>query len=336
MRIPNWEFWPMNLAIVPTILMWLVFSIRARSLFFFSTVNPAMESGAGGMMGEEKNQIMECLPPAYLPVTAFVPVGRPWNEIQAQLNQLGLSYPLIAKPNVGERGLRVLKAEDEEALRQYHENSHWDYLIQEFVDFPLEISVFYHRFPGQGRGAITSLCFKEYLSVSGNGRSSVRSLMENNIRSRLQIERLAREKPALLDSVPAAGERVLLEPIGNHSRGTKFLNANHLIDDELTAAFDRISNDMQGMYYGRFDIKCESWERLKAAEGFKILEYNGAAAEPAHIFDPSVPIWKKYRDTYLHWAIMYRIYRAQRQNGIRPIRWRQAREIWRRYYATIS
>lgn len=324
----------MYIAIIPTVLFWLWFALRARRLFFFSAVNPSIESG--GMMGESKINIMRHLPEEYLPVTVFVPKGTSWEETLAAVKARDLSYPLIAKPNVGERGFRVVKIENEALLKEYHASSPWDFLIQEFVGLPLEVSIMYHRFPGSVQGAVTSICLKEYLHVTGNGHATVRDLMESDTRAGLQVARFEVEFPALLKKIPAAGERLLLEPIGNHCRGTKFMDGNHLIDPELTAVFDRISQEMEGIYYGRFDMKCQSVEEIGRGKGFKILEFNGVAGDPAHIYDPGIPIWKKYRDIYRHWEIMYRIYLVQRNNGVEAMDLKTARRTWRSYWKYLK
>jgi hypothetical protein len=326
-----WEYWPMELAVVPTVFIWLWFSLRARSLFFFSAVNPTIETG--GMMGERKNRIMQQLPQQHLPKTVFVQRGDSWERVQAELARQGLSFPLIAKPNVGERGFEVRKLENAEELQGYFDRHDMDFLIQEFVALPVEISVLYHRFPGQNRGAITSVCLKEFLSVRGDGRSSIRELMARAPRANLQLPRFKKEKPGLLAQAPAAGEQVLLEPIGNHCRGTAFLSGNHHIDPELTAVFDRISREMNGIHYGRFDMKCSSIDELRQGKGFSILEYNGVSSDPAHIYDPAIPVWEKYRDIYRHWAIIYQIYRQQRTRGYRPMTWPEALAAWKDYRA---
>ena len=125
-------------------------------------------------------------------------------------------------------------------------------------------------------------------------------------------------------------ERLELEPIGNHSRGTTFLNGNHFINEKLEAIFDEISNQMKGIHYGRFDMKCASSEAVQNGH-FKVLEYNGVAAEPAHIYDPAYPIWKKYRDIYRHWKIIYNIYKIQRLQGIKPDRFADFKKSWAVY-----
>ena len=116
------------------------------------------------MFGESKINIMQHLPEDLLPNTVFVKKGTSWETVRTAVDQKGLSYPLIAKPNVGERGFQVLKVEEEEMLQEYHGRNDMDFLIQEFVDLPVEVSILYHRFPDQQRGAITSICLKKFFA----------------------------------------------------------------------------------------------------------------------------------------------------------------------------
>ena len=61
-----------------------------------------------------------------------------------------------------------------------------------------------------------------------------------------------------INRIPINIEKVLLEPIGNHCRGTRFINFNHVINEDLNTAFDKISLPIKGFYYGRFDLKAKT------------------------------------------------------------------------------
>lgn len=313
--------WLTNL---PVVFIWLWHALRARHLFFFTTANPTIPTG--GVLGESKRAILEAIPERYLPRTAYVRAGTPPDVLRRQLDEAGITFPAVAKPDVGERGWQVAKVHDADELLRYHQRMAADYLVQAFVDWPEEYAILYWRMPGARHGQITSVCIKKHLSVKGDGRRSVAELMAAEPRASLQLERMQRAQPELMRYVPAAGEEVLVEPIGNHCRGTMFLDGNHLIDAQLTAVFDRISLAMAQMYYGRFDLKCRSIEALRQGRDFAILEFNGVAAEPAHIYDPAMPVWEKYRTIWQHWGILLRIYRAQRERGVRPM---SLREGWR-------
>ena len=83
---------------------------------------------------------------------------------------------------------------------------------------------------------------------------------------------------------------------------------------------------MEGIHYGRFDLKCKSIELLKAGKGFKILEFNGIASEPAHIYDPEYSTLQGYKDFFNHWKIIYQISKMQRAKGIESMKLQEAYE----------
>ena len=93
---------------------------------------------------------------------------------------------------------------------------------------------------------------------------------------------------------------------------------------------------MDGIFYGRFDMKCSSLDNVRKGEKFKVLEYNGVAADPAHIFDPAMPIGEKYREIYRHWRILYHIYRVQRLKGVQAMSLRTAWQSWRDYWRHVK
>ena len=216
-------------------------------------------------------------------------------------------------------------------FRQYINDFPFDFIIQEYIEWEEEVSVLYHRFPDADEGKVTSICLKKKLEVTGDGQKTIKALMQESSRARLQLARFEADQPALLQQILANGASLQLEPIGNHSRGTQFLSGNHLISPAVHQTFHKIGQGMEGIHYGRFDLKCKHLDSLQTGEGISILEFNGVAGEPAHIYDPAIPIWKKYRDYYQHWKIIYQIYKVQRQKGIPAMTIREAREAYRTY-----
>ena len=327
-KILNWEYWPIWLANIPLLFIVGWFALRARKIGFFAAANPAIETG--GLFGESKINILREIPGQYLPKTIFVEKNTSFDWIKKEIANHEIGYPIIAKPDVGERGFLVTKIHDEAALKAYTHRYDMPFLIQEFVDLPLELAVMHHRLPNQQEGKITSICVKEPLQVTGDGVSTVRDLMRESDRAFLQLPRFEKDFPDLVQRVVKNGETILLEPIGNHCRGTAFLNGNHLINDKMEKVFNDISIQMKGMYYGRFDMKCSSPTAVENGD-FRILEFNGVGAEPAHIYDDTIPVWKKYRDIYRHWRIIYRIFQLQKKNGITGDSLKDLRNYWQKY-----
>ncbi|MEZ4940143.1 MAG: hypothetical protein R3D58_04705 [Saprospiraceae bacterium] len=324
-----WEYLPWWLANVPVYAFYSWFALRARHLFFFSNVNPAIP--LGGAVGESKHDILKLVPESVKPKTVFVLPEMSFEAVITAMQTAGLNFPVVAKPDVGERGFLVQKFTAAGPLRQHLERYPVPFLIQEFLTHPLELSVLFHRFPDNGRFGLSSICIKEFLSVTGDGQSSVRRLMAIRPRAAFQLERFEQENPGLLEHIPGPGETLLLEPIGNHIRGTKFLNGNHLIEPGLEAVFEQVCRQIDGVFYGRFDLKCASVDALRQG-AFQVMELNGILAEPAHVYDPAYGMWRAYRDFFRHWSLLFDLHRAQRRCGIPPASHRAAWQFVRRYF----
>jgi hypothetical protein len=102
---------------------------------------------------------------------------------------------------------------------------------------------------------------------------------------------------------------------GNHNRGAHFTNLYKEIDDDLVKVFDELSHYTDKFYYGRYDIKTTSVEDLKKGKNFLVLEFNGCGAEPNHIYDCGMSIWKAYKVILQHWKALYEISRYNHKNG---------------------
>ena len=324
MRIPlflvkvfNYEYWPWWLFYLPMTPYWIYQAIRAKSLTFFTAVNPGIE--AGGFYGEHKTEIMKHISPEYLAKTIFIPLGTVFNELPKLLINNELHYPVIAKPNVGERGTSVAKIHSEEELWQYHESANADYLIQEFITYPIELGVLFSRMPNEKIGKVSSVTLKEFLSVMGDGKSTIEELVLQNTRARFQLENLQKKFGDRMQEIVPLGENRLLEPIGNHCRGTKFVNANHLINSQLHEVFTRVSEGFDGFFYGRFDMKVASIEDLYEGKNIRVMELNGVSSDPGHIYDPRYYLWQAYRDLMWHWKRAADISIVNQKNGTKPL-----------------
>ncbi len=275
-KVFNYEYWPWWLFYLPMTPYWIYQAIRAKSLTFFTAVNPGIE--AGGFYGEHKTEIMKNISPEYLAKTIFIPFGTDFEVLPKLLIDNNLQYPVIGKPNVGERGTSVAKIHSETELRAYHETANADYLIQEFITYSIEFGVLFSRMPNEKMGKVSSLTLKEFLSVTGDGKSTIEELVLKSTRARFQLEALQKRLGNSMQVVLPLGENRLLEPIGNHCRGTKFVNANHLIDNQLHDVFTKVSKGFDGFFYGRFDMKVSSIEDLYEGKNIRIMELNGVSS----------------------------------------------------------
>jgi hypothetical protein len=301
-KIINYEYWPWWLlyTIIFPYYIWL--AIKSKSLVFFSNVNTKFEHG--GYKNYSKFEILSLIPDDFKPKGFLIKLGQTFDNKP--------TFPCIAKPDIGERGSGVSIIKDKNELDNYFKKNKGDIIIQEFITLKSEAAVFYCRLPSEKKGKITSLTTKEFLSVIGDGKSSIEMLMNQSLRAVQQIDRLPSE---YLKSVPEKNKVVTIESIGNHCRGTKFVNANHLITPKLEAAFDKICKQIDGFHYGRFDLKYDTIDQMEIGENIKIVELNGVSSDPAHIFDQSTGLINSLKSIIYHWNIMYSISKENRALG---------------------
>ncbi|MEM7163666.1 MAG: hypothetical protein AAF487_14655 [Bacteroidota bacterium] len=327
-KIFRWEFWPFSVLYFPVIFYWIWMSLRTRSFFFFTASNPTIEFG--GMLGESKNKIFDLIPDRYIPMTFKLAPSSSTGDVKGILAKKQMNFPIILKPDIGERGWMVELIKNEEALKDYLDKVSVDFLVQEYVPYEVELGVFYYRYPDRKNGTISSIVMKEMLSVIGDGRTSVYNLMNHDVRTKMHQEALAENNPKLMDYVPKYDEKVELVSIGNHCKGTTFLDGNELITDRLIKVFDHVSRQIDGFYFGRYDVRCRSIEDLYDGKNFKILELNGAGAEPGHIYQPGYSLIQAYKDILHHLKVLMEISMINRKKGIPYLKfWDGVREIQR-------
>jgi hypothetical protein len=289
-------------------------SLKARSFFFFSAANPTIETG--GMFFESKWSIFKLMPKKFYPATILIDSDDSIDDIMNKLQAAAITFPLIAKPDRGERGWCVKKINSPEDLKIYRTHVCIPFLLQAYIDLPLELSIFYFRKPGDEKGTITSVTLKKLLSISGDGHSTLQQLIEKNDRAFLQIEKLMRDHSFEANHILQKNEERLLVPYGNHVRGTTFIDYNSTIDEALIHTIDKISKSIPGFYFGRFDLRCTHIDDLKNGKNFSILELNGAGAEPAHIYDPSFSFFKAQQVLAQHYKMMYDAAIKNKKSGI--------------------
>ncbi len=310
-KVFNWEYWPFNLLYGPIYLYWIWLMLRARSAFFFNTSNPLIRNG--GFLLESKKEIYDLIPACYYPATLLFPAGTPVQQITDEMQSKGLTFPVIAKPDIGMRGLMVQKIGSVVELAAYASLSRVEFLVQEFVDYEQEAGIFYYRYPGEERGRISGIVGKEFLTVTGDGTSTIEMLLKKDSRYILQLDTLKETHAATLSEILPNNEQRLLVPYGNHCRGSKFIDISHLNSDTLEHAIDAICREIPEFYFGRLDIRYKNWEDLLAGKNLSIIELNGAGSEPTHIYDPAHSVFFAWKEIIRHWNILYRVSRLNHQ-----------------------
>ncbi len=305
------ENWSTPVFYAPVFLYYLYKSAKFKKLNYFTVVNPALETG--GLCGFSKFKSYKLFSPEMVPKTILLKRAvYSEQQIAELLEANSLDFPLIVKPDQGERGFLVSKVEDLRELTETigSKTLKIEFLIQEYVEGPLELGVFVIR--KNGEWTVSSITSKSFLKVVGNGVSSLKSLIDSDARTSKYFDRSSEKYD--LDKVPAKGEVVPLEPIGNHCRGTKFVDECYKITAEVNEVFKKLLKNVEGVNYCRLDLRTSSWNTLLDGD-FQIMEINGVSAEPGHIYDPHVSLGRAYKDLFSHWDQMADVAKEQIAKG---------------------
>ena len=321
-RIVRWEFWPIWIFYLPVVVYTLVLTVRYRGLTFTAS-NPAMP--AGGFVGESKDEIYKLIRGSGITRQCTLRHTKIASELTQDarhraalrfIDENSLSFPIVVKPDAGERGDGVSIVRDGAQLRIAVAEHEVDVLVQEFVD-GVEASVFYCRMPGEPHGRIFSVTEKTFPSVIGDGASTLEELILRDDRAYIVAKKYFERNAALLLTVPAAGERVGLVDIGSHSKGAIFRDGGHLRTPELGSKIDAICRRVPGFFFGRFDLRAASFDDLKLGRNFRIIELNGVTSESTNVYDPQYSLIDAYRILFDQWRLAFRIGAANARLGAR-------------------
>ena len=280
-------------------------------------------------MMESKKKIYNIIPQQYYPKTLLFSEGATLENIQQTIADAGMTFPLIAKPDIGMRGAAVRRIENKESLKTYFEKATFDFLIQDLIPYQNEAGIFYVRMPNEPKGRITGIVAKEFLIVTGDGKSTLKQLVERNPRFALQLKPLTEEYGDELERVPEIDENVNLVPFGNHCRGSKFIDATDRVSLRLTETINKMCLQIPGFHFGRIDIMFNSFEELERGEKFSVVELNGAGSEPTHIYDPEHSVFFAWKEIARHIGLMYKAGKQNNEAGVPYIKYKDGMEQFR-------
>ncbi|MBZ0101171.1 MAG: VTT domain-containing protein [Thermoanaerobaculia bacterium] len=319
-RLTRWEFWPLGIFQLPVLVNVLRLGLVHRHPTLFTAANPAIP--AGGFVLESKSAILAAIRlPGVVPRFVRLDLSpQPAARLAAVRDahaRLGQPFPVVGKPDAGERGEGVRILRHAEALDAWALAAPREAILQIWVP-GVELGVFYVRQPGAAAGRIFSITRKEFPAVFGDGQRTLEELVLADERAVCQaptyLERLA---DRLLD-VPAAGERVELVDVGNHCKGALFLDGRELETPELAARIDEIARSFDGFHFGRFDLRAPSLDHFRAGRELAVLEVNGVTSEATHIYHPGASLLAGWRTLFAQWRLAFEIGAANARHGARP------------------
>jgi membrane protein DedA with SNARE-associated domain len=315
-RLVRHEFWPAWLFYLP-LLPWLAWlSLRYRGVHTWTAANPGIPYG--GVVGESKFAISSRLPAEVVVPSVLIRAGNIATRLVQICNGLaekGWTFPLILKPDSGQRGSGVKRVVSLVEVSSYLREQPDAILVQPYHPGPHEAGIFYYRLPDEETGHIFSITDKVFPVVLGDGRSTLEELIWQDPRYRLQAEVFLARHHEQRDRVLPEGQRLPLAVAGNHCQGTLFRDGAHLLTPELERAIDAIAQRFASFYIGRFDVRYRSVEAFKAGRDLAIVELNGVTSESTNVYDPSWSILAAYRTLFRQWDLLYRIGHANRQRG---------------------
>jgi len=327
--VAHHEFWPSWLFYAPLIPWCAALALKARHPLAFLAANPGIEKG-GGFVNESKARIMAALAHAGDAACATVliearaddgPAQRAARVMAAMQRDDQLAFPLILKPDAGQRGFAVKLARSEADVLTYFELVRGKVVAQQYHPGPQECGILWVRDEraAPAAGFIFAVTRKVFPRLTGDGTSTLRELIEGHPRYRRQARIFLTRFAGEHERVLAAGENLRLAEAGNHCQGTLFCDGADLITPALSSVIDEICDRYPGgLDFGRFDIRYESDDRLREGKGFAIVEMNGTSAEATNLYDPSRGLLWSYGVLFGQWRHLYRLGRARMKQGHRP------------------
>ena len=332
------EFWPTWLMYLPVVLQTAVLAIRHRSLTLPLIANPKLP--LSGMVGVAKSELLaqakgDCektILSWFLHIKSSASLKAQVKQIAEQVEEQNFGWPVVCKPDIGCRGSGVKLVHNVEELQNtlshYPEGS--SMMVQHLASWEPEAGVFYVRNPNEAQGRIISLALKYTPYVVGDGKSTLKELIDADPRaSQLQHLYLSRHENHL-DTIITADEPYRLIFAASHCRGAIFRDAQNHITPELTARIDGLMKELPDFYYGRLDIKFRDLDSLKQGKNIEIVEINSASSESLHIWDRQTSFGEAVRSLMFQYRTLFELGAQNRKRGFSTPALRELLAAWKK------
>lgn len=310
-RITKFEFWPYWFFYFPFVLQWLWYSIKSFDFLYFTKVN--YKTRFGGFFQYSKYGLIKDIDSKFLPKTKYYTTLK---DLNYDLENDIFKSKFVYKPDIGERGKDVTIFNNLEEFKKEISSFTFPCIVQSFIDLPIELGILFYRFPS-GKKGITSIVGKSFLSVTGDGKLTLSQLVDKEIMASKRIDFLSNKFENEWNNIIDKNSTLVLEEVGNHCRGTTFLDYRNIINNQLVETIDLITKDIKGFHYGRLDLKCNSIEELYEGKNIQIIEVNGVNSEANHIYDPKMKLLNAYKSVFQNLEIVNQISRELRQHKVK-------------------
>ena len=316
-RLTHWEYWPSYMFYLPILPYLIYLMLKSKSISFFTNVNPCIKySGIGS---ESKMNTLNLFPKSLVPNSILIHKNCSLDKLTDTLVKNNINFPIVAKPDIGFRGLLVKKIDTLYELKTYLKNNKLDTIVQSFLPHKNEFGIFVVKSPKTDTFEITSLTKKKKLVIIGDGVQSIEQLTIKNNKNRLYYNMIKETTKNEFYSIPDKNKIAFISHIGNHSKGSEFINYNNQISTLLTSKINSFCKNIEGFNYGRFDIKADSLSCILDSK-FKIIELNGIISEPTHIYDSNTINFPRALKTIcINWDHLQKISKNQQSKNYTPI-----------------
>lgn len=331
-RWRHWEFWPAWLLYAPIVPWFFWLALRHRGLTL-TAANPGMPEG--GFVGESKQAILDALGDGpemahFRRVPAELTLEERRRVVHAFRSEHALGFPIVLKPDAGQRGSGVLVRHSEVELEDALTSMGVDSIVQEYLVGD-EFGVFWMNHPAEPAPRVISVTTKILPTVTGDGRRTLERLILADARAVACAQAyFDNHADRLLEVVPE-GEVVPLVELGTHARGAIFQDGADLITPELESAITSLASRFDGFAFGRFDVRAPSAAHLARGEDLKVIELNGVTSEMTHIYDRRHGWGYGMRTLFRQWRWAFEVGAEQARNGAHVSGLRDLWRAWRSY-----
>lgn len=312
------EYWPAWVLYTPVVLMLLSRAFRkGKQPLDFTACNPCMPNS--GLVGESKLAILDHIGArdaiaAYRRIPGPEPLDAKCRIVTDFMREQELTFPVVIKPDVGERGSGVVIAKSGADVRSALTDTEREFMVQAFIP-GTEYGVFYIRPPEEQNGRIFAITRKSFQYVTGDGQHTLADLILLDSRAVCQAAVHFRQLRHRLQEIPPAGKHIQLTDIGNHCRGTLFEDGADLITPALEQRIDAISKSLPGFHFGRYDLIAPGEAEFMRGENLKIIELNGVSSEATGMYDPRNGYRTMVKTLLTQWRIASEIGNALRSSA---------------------
>ncbi len=141
---------------------------------------------------------------------------------------LGMDFPFILKPDIGQRGVGIKLIRSREQAEAYLRQTSAPLVAQRYAPGPQEAGIFYYRFPHETHGHIFAITEKLFPVLIGDGKSTVTELVWRDPRARFMADKYVHRFSERQNEVLTVGEELKLVEAGNHAQGCIFRDGTRL------------------------------------------------------------------------------------------------------------